>query len=100
VLAVAMAAAFAFALKAPANATTYTVNTLNDSSGNDDCSLRDAINAANGTPTSGSTCTKAGSGRDTIRFSVTGTILLGSTLPEITEAAGILTINGPALHHN
>jgi len=76
-LGVAMAAAFAIVLiAAPATATTYTVDTLDNSSGNGDCSLRDAINAANGTPTSGSTCTTAGTGSDTIQFSVTGTILL------------------------
>src|SRR6516162_5541041 len=69
-------------MAATANAwVTYTVNTLDDSSGNGDCSLRDAINAANGTPTSGSTCTTAGRGDDTIQFSVTGTIALTSTLP-------------------
>jgi CSLREA domain-containing protein len=75
VLAVAMAAAFALVVtSATANAATYTVNTLDDSSGNSDCSLRDAINAANGTPTSGSTCTTKGSGKDTINFSMSGTI--------------------------
>ncbi len=99
VLIVAIAAAFALTLSAAAvNATTYTVNTLQDTSGNGDCSLRDAINAANRTPTSGSTCTKAGGGRDTIQFSVTGTILLRSTLPQVTDSelaiAGPITIDG------
>jgi CSLREA domain-containing protein len=95
VVAVAIAAAFVFTLSAAtANATIYRVNTLDDSSGNRDCSLRDAINAANGTPTSGSTCTRAGSGRDTIWFSVTGTVQLGGTLPQVTDRG--LTINGPA----
>ena len=62
-LTVAMTAAFALVvMRATANATTYTVNTLDDSSGNSDCSLRDAINAANGIPTSGSICTTPGSG--------------------------------------
>ena len=95
-LAMAMAAVFALALSAvTANATTYTVNTLNDSSGNGDCSLRDAINAANGNPTSRSTCTTPGSGNDTIKFSVPGTITLGSTLPAIANTApNSLTING------
>jgi predicted outer membrane repeat protein len=35
----------------------------------------------------------AGTGNDTINFSVTGTILLGSSLPEVTDS---LTITGPA----
>jgi CSLREA domain-containing protein len=76
-----------------AEATPYTVNTTNDSSGAGNCSLRDAINAADGSPTSGSTCTTAGTGSDTITFSVTGTITLGSTLPTITDSG--LTITGP-----
>jgi hypothetical protein len=45
-------------------------------------------------PTSGSTCTRAHTGRDTIQFSVTGTIGLTSTLPEITDSQ--LTIKGLA----
>jgi CSLREA domain-containing protein len=95
VLVVAMAAAYALALgTARANTTTYTVDTTQDTSGNNDCSLRDAINAANGTPTLGSSCTTAGSGNDTIQFSITGTIKLADPLPEITDAR--LTINGPA----
>jgi CSLREA domain-containing protein len=94
ILAAVMAVDFALVLRAaPASATTYTVNTLDDSNGNSDCSLRDTINAANGTPTSGSTCTRARTGKDTIRFSVTGTIGLTSTLPEITDSQ--LTIKGP-----
>src|SRR5580700_10516678 len=76
---------------AAAQATPYTVNTLIDSNGVSNCSLRDAINAANGTPTSGSTCTTPGTGTDTINFSVNGTISLGSTL--IVDAN--LTITGP-----
>src|SRR5262249_158524 len=36
----------------------------------------------------------AGTGNDTIQFSVTGTIALASTLPKITDSN--LTINGPA----
>ena len=78
---------------AAAQATPYTVNTLNDSNGASNCSLRDAINAANGSPTSGSTCTTPGTGTDTINFSVNGSISLGSTLPNIIDAN--LTITGP-----
>jgi CSLREA domain-containing protein len=92
---VVMTTAFSLALKtAPALATTYTVNTLDDSSGNGDCSLRDAINATNGKPTSGSSCTTARSSNDTIQFSVIGTITLASTLPQIQDSR--LAINGPA----
>jgi CSLREA domain-containing protein len=93
-MAMAAAAVLALAIETtPALARTYTVNTLDDSSGNSDCSLRDAINAANGTPASGSTCTKAGKGNDKIQFSVTGTISLASTLPQVTDSK--LAISGP-----
>jgi CSLREA domain-containing protein len=85
---------FFLALSGLARATAYTVDTTADTSGAGDCSLRDAINAANGSPTGGSTCTTAGTGTDTIGFSVTGTISLGSTLPTITDTG--LTITGPA----
>jgi CSLREA domain-containing protein len=84
-------AALALMGAATAQATPYIVNTLNDSNGAGNCSLRDAINAANGNPTSGSTCTTPGTGTDTINFSVNGTISLGSTL--IVDAN--LTITGP-----
>ena len=50
--------------------------------GNQDCTLREAINHAN-----------ALAGANTITFSVSGTITLVSTLPNITDAAG-LTIDG------
>src|SRR5580700_6869537 len=86
-------AALALMGAATAQATPYIVNTLNDSNGAGNCSLRDAINAANGIPTSGSTCTTPGTGTDTIDFGVNGTISLGSTLPTITDAN--LTITGP-----
>ena len=50
------------------------------------------MTAAN-TKTATNGCT-AGTGKDTIRFSVTGTIHLANTLPQVTD--GRLTINGPA----
>jgi CSLREA domain-containing protein len=93
IFAAALAGILAMLIAGSALATSYTVNTTNDSSGAGNCSLRDAINAANGSPTSGSTCTSAGTGSDTITFSVTGTITLGSTLPMITDSG--LTITGP-----
>ena len=69
----------------------YVVNTLADTDdgfcsvlgqgpGNKDCTLREAINAAN-----------LISGANTITFSLNGTIVLGSTLPAITDS---VTING------
>ena len=68
-----------------------TVNTIADTgAAPGSCTLRDAITSANtDTPTGG--CA-AGSGADTIEFSVTGTVVLGSTLPVI---AGDITINDP-----
>ena len=66
------------------------VNTLSDSSPSGDgfCSLREAINNANsGSDTTSGDCIVTA----TIRFSVSGTIVLGSTLPNITAA---VTIDG------
>jgi CSLREA domain-containing protein len=69
--------------------TTITVNTTADGTGGPDCTLRDAITAANSnTPVGG--C-NAGHGADTIAFSVSGQINLGSTLPAV---ASDLTIDG------
>ena len=80
------------AMRTTAQATAYMVDTLADTSGAANCSLRDALNAANGTPTSGSTCTTAGTGSDSINFSVSGAITLTSPLPSITDSN--LTISG------
>lgn len=67
----------------PANATTYTVNSLADSAGPcaTDCTLRQAIAAAN-----------ASEGADTIVLNVTGTITLMQPLPIIRDG---VAINGP-----
>lgn len=64
---------------ATAGAATLTVTNLNDAGAG---TLREAIDNANAT-----------AGADTIHFSVSGTLILGSTLPVITDAAG-LTIDG------
>ena len=77
-----------------AQANTIVVNSLADPNpGTTLCVLRDAITAAN-TETAVNGC-PAGSGTDTINFSVGGTIELGSTLPTITNTSpNSLTIDG------
>ena len=79
-------------LRSNALAATITVNSLADPGSPGTCSLRDAITAAN-TMAATNGCA-AGTGDDTIQFSVIGTITLAATLPEI---AGTLTITGPPL---
>lgn len=92
VLAAAIAVAFALTPSTAARAATIVVNSLADPGATGICALRDAINAANsGSATNG--CA-AGTGKDTIQFSVTGTISITSTLPEIKDSQ--LTIIGPA----
>jgi CSLREA domain-containing protein len=92
VLVAAIATAFALASSTAARAA-ITVTTLSDPAGpSGTCSLRDAITAAN-TMTATNGC-HAGTGSDRIQFSVTGTISLTSTLPEVTDS--LLTIKGPA----
>jgi hypothetical protein len=75
-------------------AATITINSLADPGEAGVCALRDAITAAN-TMTATNGCA-AGSGDDTINFlpRITGTIVLASTLPEVTDS--LLTISGPA----
>jgi CSLREA domain-containing protein len=68
---------------------TITVTTTADGTGGPNCTLRDAITAAN-TDTATGGCS-AGHGADTIDFSVSGQINLGSTLPAVTSR---LTIDG------
>jgi CSLREA domain-containing protein len=77
-------------------AATITVTTLADPAGvSGTCSLRQAITNANGKDQSGSTNCTAGTGTDTIVFSVTGKITLGSALPAISNTSpGSLTIDG------
>ncbi len=73
---------------------TIIVNNITDPvsvSGNGFCTLREAINNANAeSDTTGGDCV-AGTGTDTIVFSVSGTITLSSSPPPI---ANILTIDG------
>jgi CSLREA domain-containing protein len=85
-----------FALAASAaSGSIITVNTTLDetTSGDGLCSLREAITNANDNGQTYSDCAP-GSGDDTITFSVSGTITLGSTLPAIASGMGALTIDG------
>jgi hypothetical protein len=80
-----------FAIAQRADAATITVDSLADPGAPSICALRDAINAANN-ETAVNGCA-AGTGNDTIVFSVTGTITLASELPSIAHT---LTIQGPS----
>ena len=75
-------------------ATTIVVNSLADGApaNNGQCTLREALINANNNNQSGSTDCAAGSGRDAINFSVTGTINLTGGLPSITDN---LNLYGP-----
>jgi CSLREA domain-containing protein len=77
----------------PARAAGIAVTTLADNTTADgQCSLREAITNANANAQTFADCA-AGTGADTISFSVSGTIVLGAELPLIGDAAG-LTIDG------
>lgn len=89
-LAVVLMAALALATGSGALAATITVNSTADPGSAGICTLRDAITAANDKAATNGCA--AGTGTDTIKFSVTGTITLGATLPAID---GNLTIIGP-----
>jgi hypothetical protein len=90
-LAAAIAVTFALILSTTAGAATITVNSLANTGTAGICVLRNAITAAN-TMTATNGCA-AGTGKDTIQFSLTGTIPLASTLPQVIDSQ--LTINGP-----
>jgi CSLREA domain-containing protein len=92
--AVAVVVAALLTLPALARAATITVTTLDDPTGPaGSCALRDAITAAN-TKTATNDCV-AGTGTDTIRFGVSGTITITDPLPAIANASpGSLTIDG------
>src|SRR5215469_12178927 len=91
-LTIVIVAFSALTLSKAARAATITVNSLADTGAPGICALPDAITAAN-TMTATNGCV-AGTGNDTIQFSVKGTIFLVSTLPQITDAN--LTIIGPS----
>lgn len=77
-----------------AYAVNYVVNSLADDTTSDGrCTLREAMLAANDAPPNGD-CGAGSSDEDIITFSVTGTIRLGSTLPEVPAGVGALTIDG------
>jgi hypothetical protein len=79
---------------ANARAATITVGTVSDSIAADGlCSLREAMANADLDDSTGSSDCAAGSGADTIVFSVDGTIALTSSLPATTSAAKT-TIDG------
>jgi hypothetical protein len=62
----------------------------NAAGGDGACTLCEAINNANtDSDTTSGDCT-AGSGTDKITLGVSGTIVLSSTLPAITDAAGLV----------
>ena len=81
-----------------ASANTITVNNTADPatvSGNGFCTLREAMDNANspGVDTTGGDCA-AGTGQDTINFSISGEITLSSALPAIANTSpGSLTID-------
>src|SRR2546426_294803 len=73
-------------------AATIVVNSLADTIANDGvCTLREAIDNANSNAATHADCTAGKGGANTITFSVSGTITLGSTLPTITS---VLTLDG------
>lgn len=77
-----------------ARAATISVTTLSDAVTSDGlCSLREAMINADKDDSSGSTDCIAGSGADTIVFTLDGTIAIGSTLPASTSVAKT-TIDG------
>ncbi len=83
------------AMPGAARAAIITVNTVGDPGVSDTCDLRDAITNANGKNQSGSANCTGGTGADTIVFSISGTITLGSTLPAIANTSpDSLTIDG------
>jgi CSLREA domain-containing protein len=85
------------------HAATITVNSTNDSAADDGvCTLREAIVAANANTSSGASggeCA-AGSGSDSIEFSVAGTIQPATELPNITSVVHIDGYTAPGASKN
>ena len=87
-------------------AASITVTSLADVAANDgDCTLREAITAANTDTASGAAAGEcaAGSGADTITFGAAGTITLTTFLPTITsnlsiDGAGAITVSGDSVY--
>jgi CSLREA domain-containing protein len=81
---------------APSGSVLYVVDSLADD-GSGGCTLREAITAANGSATD---CGPAGTGSaDDIQFAVSGTIMIGSDLPAVSDgltisAGSAITISG------
>jgi len=85
-----LALAFSAIGVTPAHAAGIVVNSLLDIPAVDsNCTLREAIQNANDDALTNADCLVAGSGADTITFSVSGTIPLSSALPNITDVAGL-----------
>jgi CSLREA domain-containing protein len=95
-----MVAAFMVYGTALAAGTTITVNTAEDKTNDDgDCSLREAIEAADTNAQVDGCPAGSSSQRDTILFALgkeATTITLGSTLPFLTDGAGLLIYGGSA----
>jgi hypothetical protein len=87
---IASAIVLSLLLNTAADAATILVNSLADPGAPGTCALRDAITAAD-TMEAVNGCA-AGTGHDTIRFLVTGTIQVETTLPQIINS---LTMKGP-----
>lgn len=90
-LAAAMGLGLSIGFASPATAGTITVNNLSGGSVVGQCTLRDAVQAAN-TDAVVNGCA-AGSGTDIINFSVNGTITLANEINITSD----LTVNGPGL---
>jgi CSLREA domain-containing protein len=80
--------------------TTITVDSLADTTGSPDCTLRDAITSADTDAATGGCPAGVSTGPDAIVFSVSGTIFLGAALPTIDSDMSIdgsaqsITIDG------
>ena len=77
-----------------ASGNTITVNTTDNPGSSTECSLRAAINNANNKSSDANSTCAAGTGQDTINFSISGEITLSSALPAIANTSpGSLTID-------